>query len=212
VGAATAPGPILYVNADRPNATRFAHAHSPEKIKEVKVTGLQTLADVVLEVQKEDSPYRSVVVDPIGELYRIVIEDISGRAIRPKIQEYGDTGTHLERFCRALCDLPLNVVLVLHEIATKDEESGHFERLPYTGTNSTAFAAKLMAMVDVIGYTGVVEGEEGSEPKYLAQLVNGGGRRGGDRFGLGSYRELNLKEWAEVAHQNTAPKGAGKEQ
>jgi hypothetical protein len=202
VGAATAPGPILYLNADRPNATRFAHAHSGQEIREVKAEGLQTLIDVVGELMEKGDAYNSVVVDPVGELYRVIIEGISGRAVRPKIQEYGDTGVHLERFCRALCELPFNVVFVLHETAVKDEDTGGFERLPYTGTNNPALAAKLMSMVDIIGYTGVVAGNDGEPPKYLAQLVNGGGRKGGDRFGaLGAAREINISEWVDLAHK-----------
>ena len=46
MGAASAPGPILYLNADRPNATRLAHAKYGKAIREVRVEGLQTLIDV----------------------------------------------------------------------------------------------------------------------------------------------------------------------
>jgi hypothetical protein len=201
VGAASAPGPILYLNADRPNATRFAHRLHGDQIKEAMPQGFQSLVDVVTEITNNADAYGTVVVDPIGELYRVILEDLSGRAVRPKINEYGDTGVHLERFCRALCELPVNVVFVLHETAQKDEDSGGFERLPYTGTSNPALSAKLMAMVDVIGYTGVVQAEGEEAPKYVAQLFSGHGRRGGDRFGaLGKAREVNITEWLDLIH------------
>ena len=199
VGAATSPGPVLYVNADSPNATRFAHrADFTSEIKEVKATGLSTLIDVTNELLENVQEYGSVVVDPVGDLYRKVLEDLSGRALSPRLNEYGDTGTHLERFCRALCDLPLNAIFVAHETAVKDEADGGFERLPYMGTNNPAPGAKLMAMVDVIGYTGVKVNEDKSV-SYVAQLYNGHGRRGGDRFGvLGKTRDINISEWVDL--------------
>jgi hypothetical protein len=210
VGAATAPGPILYLNADRPNATVFAHsADFTSELKEVRVESLDTLINTISYLQEEgigagDDAIKTVVVDPIGEVYRLVLEGLSGRALNAPINLYKDTGTHLERFCRALCDLPVNVVFILHELRSKDEESGHHERLPYTGTNSTVLAAKLMAMVDVIGYTAVVT-EEGKGHRYLAQLLDGKGRRGGDRFGaLGTVRDVNISEWVELARKATA--------
>jgi hypothetical protein len=200
VGASSAPGPILYLNADRGNATRFAHKLHGDRMNEAHVTGLDTLVAALAEIKRGD--YATVVLDPIGEIYRAVLEGLSGRAMRPKIQDYGDTGTHVERFVRALCDEPINLVIIAHETAVRDEDTGSFERLPYTGTNNPAFAAKLMALVDVIGYTGVVEGEGDAPSRYMAQLITAHGRRGGDRFGvLGTARELDLSEWIKLAQQ-----------
>ncbi len=200
VGAATAPGPLLYLNAEAPNATRFAHTR--REFAEASVEGLETLVAATEETGK----YETVVLDPIGEVYRLVLEGLSGRALSPAIQQYGDTGTHVERFCRYLCEQPLNAVFVCHELPVKDEESGHFEKLPFTGTNNPAFGQKLMAMVDVIGYTGVVK-EGDKEPEYVAQLFNGGGRRGGDRFGvLGASRSIDLTEWRDLAAAAMKPK------
>lgn len=206
VGASSVPGPVLYLNGDRPNATRFAHGLRGDDLREVRVEGLQTIIDATHELESGD--YRSVVVDPVSDVYRLILEDLSGRALSPQIQQYGDTGTYLERFCRELCEKPVNTVFVCHETAVKDEDSGGFERLPFTGTSNPALGAKLMAMVDVIGYTGVVAGEGDTPPQYVAQLINGKGRRGGDRFGvLGPMRDLNLGEWVSLAKKATAQKG-----
>jgi len=209
VGAASAPGPILYLNGDRPNATRFAHRLHPDSIREVRVTGLQTLIDAIQELDSGD--YVTVVVDPIADVYRVVLEDLSERALSPKINDYGDTGTHLERFSRAICEASVNSVIVAHETSLKDEETGGFERLPYTGTNNPALGAKLMAMVDVVGYCGVVPGEGEAPPRYMATLVSAAGRRGKDRFGvLGRAAELDVGEWVKLA-KTDAPVTAQKE-
>ena len=194
IAAASAPKPLLYLNSDRPNATRVAHTMFD--FDEAHVEDLNTLMAAMYEIEK--GAYRTVVVDPLGETYRHVLEGLTGRALRPPIQLYGDTGTHIERFCRALCNAPVNAVFVAHEIPTKDEESGVIERLPFTGTNNPAFAGKLMAMVDAIAYVGIVQ-KEGEDPTYVGQLVTAGGRRGGDRFGLGPTRELDLTEWVDYA-------------
>ena len=213
VGAASTPGPILYINADRPNALRMARSHYPTKqIDEVKVHDLQTLIDVINELTENKVGYKSVVVDTVAELHRKVLEGLSGRAIRPQINHYGDVSVHLERFERALCDLPVNAVFVLHETSQKDEDTGGYERTPFTGTNNPAPAAKLSAMVDIIGYTGVVAGEGDEGPRYLAQLVATGSRQGGSRFAsLGPLRDVNITEWVRLAHQELSENSGKKE-
>jgi hypothetical protein len=212
IGATSAPGPVLLLNADRPNASLMAHAVRGDQLREVRFEGMSTLVDVATEFQAGERDEKTIVLDSVGEAHRILLEEASDRAVRPSLPTYGDVSTHLERFCRALCDLPVNVVFVAHEMAIKDEESGHFERLPLTGTSNPMPAAKLMAMVDVIGYCGI-QTEEGKEPRYVAQLFNGGGRRGGNRFvqALGTARELNLSEWVEtVAATLAAAQNGGK--
>lgn len=201
-GAASAPGPILYLNADVGNATRYARVAWDSELREAKVTGLSTLVDAVHELQ--GGKYASVVVDPLADVYRLVLEDLSGRAVAPKIQHYGDTGTHLERFARAVCDLPVNAVFVAHEVQLKDEATGTIERLPYTGTNNPALGAKLMAMVDVVGYTGIVPGTDDEPDRYVAALRNENGRRGKARAPfdlLGRAAPLDLSGWVGAVKQ-----------
>lgn len=212
MGAASAPGPILYMNADRPNATLMAHAKYGDKLHEVRVESLQTMIDVGHELNENAAKWGTVVLDPVGDVYTRVLDGMSGRAVRPDIRLRGDTSMQIERFCIALCEAPVNVVFVCHETAEKDEDAGGFERLPFTGTSNPKLGAKLMAMVDAIGYTGVVEGEGDEEPKYLAQLISGGGRRGGDRFGeLGRVRDVNISEWVDLSRDVLAGKSEGKE-
>lgn len=195
-GADSAPGRILHLNGDRPNAIRYAKSVYGDKVDFAKITGLQTLADATHAA--ESGEYATIVVDTVGEMYRIVLEDLTGRAMRPQVQWFGDTGIHIERFCRHLCELPVNVVLVCHEVTFEDEEVP--DRRPFTGSRSNpVLGEKLMAMVDVFGYTGTRQEGEGDNLKteYMVQLVDGAGRHGGSRFRdvLGVGRELDLTEW-----------------
>lgn len=196
-GAASAPGGTLYLNVDLANATRSARRRN-SGLMEVRYEGLQTLLDIVQAVTSNDGRIDTVVVDPIGELYRRLLMEASGCAARPTLQQYGDTSTHVERFVRSLCEFDVNVVIVAHETISKDESTGFHERLPFTGTGNPALGAKIMGMVDVIGYTGAVETD--GVTKYVAQLVPTEGRRGKDRFDvLGAWREVNLSEWYDLA-------------
>jgi AAA domain len=194
---------VLLLNLDLPNATRYAHSRAPDgRLMEAKFEGMSTLVDVHEALYQQPRMVDTVVVDPIGELHRRLLDEFSGRAVRPTLNQYGDVATHVERFCRMLCEAPVNVVLVCHEQPVKDEASGQMEKLPWTGTTNPSLGQKLMGMVDVIGYTGVVEQESGP-PEYVAQLVNSGGRRGGDRFDvLGSWRRLDLADWFRTINGN----------
>lgn len=203
-GACSIPGQVTLLNADLPNATSYARNREGSRLMEVNFDGLNTLIDIANHVGQ----MKSVVVDPVGELHRRLMEEQSKRAIRPSINIYGDVSVHLERFCRFLCEAPITAVFVCHEYPVKDEATGQMERLPWTGTTNPSLGQKLMGMVDIVGYTGTVETED-EGTKYIAQLVNDKGRRGGDRFDvLGPWRELNVGEWIATI-TNTPPVNAG---
>lgn len=199
-GACSAPGPCLVLNGEPGNPLRYAREIYGDKIREVKLEGRGTLEDAYLYLKKGGDGEQTVVVDSLGELYRIVLEEISGGG-KPTLPNYGDAGTAVERFCRSLIDLPVNTVLIAHEATVKDEEAGHFERLPVTGTSNPALGVKLMAMVDVVAYCGrVAAAREDEEDRYVGQLVSANGRRGKDRTGsLGKVRDLDLAEWVKAA-------------
>lgn len=204
-GACSAPGPILYLNAEGPNAVRYARrAHGDGHIHEVQITGGGTFNEVLLHLRSGKAPEKTVVIDTMGAAFTAVLEAYTGGG-KPTLPQYGDTTTAIERFVRELRDLPVNVVLVAHEAPVKDEESGGFERLPVAGTSNPALAVKLMAMVDVIGYCGRIEpDEEHTEARYVAQLVPAGGRKGKDRTGLlGDFPTLDLASWIATNAQAT---------
>jgi hypothetical protein len=210
LGACSAPKPLVLLNADLPNASYQAHRRYGSQLMEAELEGLQTMIDVIMsikhEMTKEIPAVAAVVVDPIADLHRTLMEEESNRAIRPSIVTYGNTAVHIERFCRELCRLPVTTVLVCHETVVRDESTGGFERLPYTGTTNPTLGSKLMAMVDIIGYTGVMETDDGGRTD-CAQLTPGGGRRGGDRFTmLGDWQPLDITNWLEILQSETSTK------
>jgi hypothetical protein len=211
MGAASAPGPILYLNLDQPNAVSHVAAHYGDKIKFAKYTGLSTLIDVKAELDRPDHGHETLVIDTIGDLYRKLVGEGSGHAVRPQIGYYGDAGTYIERFARDYCANPsVNVVLVCHEMPIKDDATGTMERLPFTGSKTNPMLGNVLAgVVDLVGYTGAVEAE-GADTKFMAQLIPANGRRGGQRWDvLGKTEELNLTEWCERIAASHAPKAQG---
>jgi len=217
------PGNVILLNADLPNATRYAKRQAKARgtnVLEVKwppaneeriVKTFDTMVSVMQAVADQDAAYAkgeppkdpiaAVQIDPVGNLYARLLEELGKRAISPSLPTYQAVGTHIERFCRALCESPsVSAIIVAHDMPVKDESNGEVERLPNTGTTNPTLGQKLMGMVDIVGYTGVAAPEEGDDkPRYMAQLVSHAGRRGGDRWGvLGDARELDLAEWLEV--------------
>jgi hypothetical protein len=213
-GALSGDDTKLMLNFDQPNSTYFARTFRDPRgligepvmppFEAGKMHTETLLNEVAVYYQRyleegKEPPLKTCVADPIGQLHRRLLEDISRRAVRPSRDAYGDVSKIIERWCRFMCEVaPCNFVMVCHDRPIKDEETGGFERLPFTGTSNPDLGQRLIEMADIVGYTGRVDREDG-EPEYVAQLFNGNGRRGGDRFGvLGDFRPLDLAEWLQA--------------
>jgi hypothetical protein len=212
-GAGTAPTPIFYFNADLPNATRRVHRRLRRlglKIIEPGMPqfepGSTAFWDLMVETTKlianPDCGIATIAIDPVDELYRRLLEELSGRLVRPSLSTYGDVSKQVERFCRFFCELPhVNCIIVCHELAQKNEATGEIEKIPFTGTKagSEGMAGILESMVDIVAYSGTIPVEGSDTPRYVAQLVPARGRSGGDRFAaLGPYRDFDISEWLTV--------------
>ena len=224
-GALSAPGWILDLNFDMPNATYFARSRMTEdRIFEVDIPPyreghndvdavLNEVAQTLRQQLEQDGGFDAVVVDPVHELHRRLMDEQSRRAVRPSRDTYGDVAKMIERFCRFLCEMPAAAIFVCHDRPIKDEQTGGFERLPYTGTSNPDLGLKLLGMVDIVAYTGVVK-RENEKPLYVAQLFEGDGRKGGDRFGVlagqSGFRTLDLAGWFQdignpLMHEGPTP-------
>lgn len=198
-GALSAPGPVLVVNAEGPGGIRFARRRFGDgKVRELAFTGKKTLEDAYLYLRDGKGGEKTLVVDTVGEVHRMLLDELAKDG-RPTMQQWGDVQVVIERFIRSVRDLDVNVVLVCHEEIQKDESSGEAMRMPLTGGRK--LPAILTAQVDVVAYTGVVlPSDEAGDPKYMAQLVSANGRYGKDRSGLlGTAREVDLSEWIQTA-------------
>jgi hypothetical protein len=207
--AATAPGPILWVNAEGPGALGYARKIAAERktqILEVRVErdidARQLLRDVIVFVRKRDD-IQSVVVDTLAKLRDALIRQIVVPGAKNSIQQFGEVAKILEEFVQVMRDLPVNLVLVAHqEIADAD---GDRIVQPLIGG---ALTAKIPGEVDVIAYAGSFVDEESGERRYVGQLVERNGRVAGDRSGaLGPVRDLDLSEWLGVYREALTPAG-----
>jgi hypothetical protein len=209
-GAATVPGRVLYINADLKNATRFARKREGKRLVEPvlryepgKTRVLDTMNFAVLS--SYEGRWDAVVVDPVGEFYNRLLIEQTQKTRRPTLDARGNATTDLERWLKAMCEAPVNFIIVAHQLISDAGDEVMF--MPNSGSKSgslTGLGPKITGMVDIVGYTAVVEVEDEPQPKYMAQLIDGKGRQGKDRFDiLGTHREIILPEWLELAGLHT---------
>lgn len=195
VNACSAPGPVLVGNAEGESALRFARGKwGDDKIHEFPITTAKDLDDLFLHV-RNGCEEKTLVIDSVGEVYQRLVEELAGTG-RASLQNYGDVNTKIERFVRAVKDLPINVVLIAHE--QLDDDDGASIKRPATGGKK--LPEKLVAAVDVVGYCAVIPESEDAPRRYVAQLVEANGKRAKDRSGaLGKMRDIDLSEWIPTA-------------
>jgi hypothetical protein len=205
VAATSAPEPILYLNADGPNALRYARIkHYGRDIRELKVTGRDTIEQAYLYALDPESGVKSVVWDSLGRIYDLVLADLAKDDKHPTLPERQDVNTFLERHILALLELPVHTVLVAHDnpvvVAGNEDEGGTYELFPFCGTSKPTLAKKIMRPLDIVGYCGRIEPEnDGEKPRFVAQLFFGGGRHGKDRTDvIGPVADLDLAAWAHL--------------
>jgi hypothetical protein len=87
-GALSAPGPILYVNADRKSAARFARRlHGADRFLEVEFQGRSTMELVERKARTNEEGFQTVVIDTGGRAFDRVMQDVGG--LSPKVQHWG---------------------------------------------------------------------------------------------------------------------------
>lgn len=211
-GAASAPDPIIYLNADRKDGLAFARRLFPEKdYREVRVTGLSTLHETVLYV-REHPEVETVVIDTIGRTFDLVLRDQAKDDKRATTPEIGVVQQEIERFIETLIEEDVNVVLVAHDMTVETSGSEHDgtlmrEQMPMCGTSKPSFPRKLMRLATVVGYCGVIG--EGENRRGVAQLFEAGGRRAKDGTGAlageDGFRDVDLSEWVAAVDAFYAP-------
>lgn len=213
VGALSAPGPILYLNADRPHAASKARALFPNKdIREVTFPSEQpseanpsparrTLVDAYRYLRDEDAgqQVKSVVLDTVGAMYEKILKELStfntGKSAGLiTLENYGEANKQIAGFVEQLLELPINVILCAHEQI--DDAETQVTRRPMTGGKK--LPEQLMGKMDIVAFTEVKQAE-GQPPKYIGKLLDGDGYRakGGPTFDLGDAPEIDLTKWIE---------------
>jgi hypothetical protein len=212
--AATAPGPILWVNAEGPGALGFARKTAVARgtaIHEVTidrrtpdVSGV--LDNVYLHIREgRDPQVRTVVVDTLAKVRDALVSQLVDPGSKNSLKQYGKVAEKLGGFVNALRDLPVNVVLLAHADVNNDAEDGRIT-LPLIGGKLTE---TIPGEVDVVAYCSPAREDDGSI-HYYGQLIEGKGRTGlGDRSGAiadeRGIRELDLSNWLALYRLGLTP-------
>lgn len=195
--AATAPGPILWINAEGPGALAYARKTARQRASEILEVRLDDQADaqvvlrqVVQHIRASTEPRpATVVVDTIGKVREALIRRLVVRGSKNTLQQFGEVARVIGEFVRLMRDEHVNLVLLAHE-QVEDADGDRIVRPQIGG----ALTESLPADMDVVAYCGVHR--DGDAVQYLGVLVEVNGRRAKDRSGgLGASRPLDLSEW-----------------
>ena len=190
--AASAPGPVMFINLEGPNALHFARKTAraaDTEILEVRVDWGEDPRAYFREAfaAAKERGVNTIVIDTLGKLRDGIAFSIGGES--PSLPQWGQVGKAMTTILRELRDSDMNTILICHE-RVLDSDTGDRIVEPLVGGKTTTEA---MAEVDVIAYCGAVRDENGT--RYLAQLVESKGRRAKDRSGaLGDVVEMNLTD------------------
>lgn len=198
--AATAPGPLLWINAEGAGALAYARktaAQVASSIHEVRIEDhtdpQQALHEVIKHVRSGSEPQvRTVVMDTVGKIRESLIRKLVQRGSKNTLQQFGEVARILGEFVRLMRDENVNLVLLAHE-DVQDADGDRIVRPQIGG----ALTESLPADMDVVAYCGVHR--DGDKLEYLGVLVEVNGRRAKDRSGgLGASRPLDLTDWLEA--------------
>lgn len=212
VAACSAPRPLLAVNADRPSAFAFArkfHKLSPSDLREMRYEDETTLDSAYAYLRNEGQDVRTVIVDPLGNIYDAL--RLSGKFVRRDDGEidYDAVNSKVIGFIRALRKLDVNVVLVGHE---KINDSGKKkDGKVYPAFGGPTLINKVLAEMDVVAH---VERYQRRDPEsgdlgevqwigQIAPIDNFVGKGYGNL--LGDRRVLNLSRWVELLNEDFKP-------
>ena len=190
--AASAPGPVMFIILEGPNALHFARKTAraaDTEILEVRVDWGEDPRAYFREAfaAAKERGVNTIVIDTLGKLRDGIAFSIGGES--PSLPQWGQVGKAMTTILRELRDSDMNTILICHE-RVLDSDTGDRIVEPLVGGKTTTEA---MAEVDVIAYCGAVRDENGT--RYLAQLVESKGRRAKDRSGaLGDVVELDLTD------------------
>lgn len=209
VAAASAPGPILVVSADRPGAYRFARKHHADKtILETRYKGSQTLAEAYKFIRESvlgDDPIKTIVIDPIGNIIDALRDELPRVDGEP---DYQGVNKKILGFIQGLRHFNVNVVLVAHEKLNDHKKFGDGKLYPAIGGGT--LINKVLAEMDIAAHIErhVTHPEDGSDPvtRWIGQLQPVGNMVCKEATGaLGDRRIADLTRWFEVATDALAP-------
>jgi len=202
IAAATAPGPLLVLNADRPSAWEVARRRNPGKeIRETRYLDHSSLDEVFryLNPLGDGGDIRTLVIDPWSNIYDQLCAaapkklDTRDGEMKP---DYEMVNAKLLGFLTALRRFDVHLVIVTH---LKENEGKKGDGKTYARFGGMGLIRKAMAEMDVIALVQRTTPEDG-EPVWFAQVQPTdvwAGKDGTDA--LGPRRVADLSRWIELA-------------
>lgn len=207
--AATAPGPILYANAEGPGALAFARKTAAERGTEIHEARLTADLDARLFLRSliehvrsgADPVCQTLVVDTVGRLREHLIRQLVQQGSKNSLQQYGEVSRVLAEFVRLARDLPINLVLLAHEDFA-DQDGDRVVR-PLIGGNQTEL---IPGEMDIVSYLFTRDLDDDTV-SHEAMFVEYKGRRAKDRSGgLGRSAPSDISAWIETFREALRPK------
>jgi hypothetical protein len=207
IAAASAPAPILVLNADRPSAWEVARRRFPGKdIRETRYID-HTSLDEVYRYLKTATDIATLVIDPWSNIYdQLCIAapkklDTRDGEMKP---DYEMVNSKLLGALTALRRFDVHLVIVTHLKDNEGNRKGNDGKM-YARFGGMGLIRKAMAEMDVIAWVQRTvpepneDGEE-REPVWFAQIQPTdvwAGKDGTDS--LGPKRIADLSRWIELA-------------
>jgi hypothetical protein len=211
VAAASAPGPILVLNADRPSAYKYARKHYPGKdIREVRYRDPDTLVEVYQYLQGDGTDIKTVIVDPFGNVYDQLVDKAPTVMMKGRQSpDYQWVNKKLLGFVQSLRRFDVNLVLVAHEKIGGDDDDGKL----YPALGGPSLINKVLAEMDIAAHIErhVKKTDDGEEVLYVGQLQprdNLVCKESASGGALGDRRIADLTRWFEVASEAMRPDDA----
>jgi hypothetical protein len=202
VALASAPGPIVAVNADRPGAYRYARRHNHgTQIHEVRFATWQTIREVYEYVRDHQAEIGTVGMDPVNAIYDQLVRENTGPSGKPNWQKINETFMDLIRAFRAL---DVNLVLAAHEKVEKDENADT-EAKVFPAFGGPSLVQKVMGEMDIIARIFRQDATEDEPQAWKGQFVTARGYQCKDSSNaLGRTRIADLSEWIATANAASA--------
>jgi hypothetical protein len=201
VVAASAPGPIVVLSADRPSAYRFARKHyAGKEIRERRYAGPGDL-EAVWRYLRDHPEVATFVIDPFTNVYDSLVD--AAPAGREGDPDWQWVNKKLLGFIQSLRAFRINVVIVAHE-KLNDGKKGDNKLYPALGGPS--LINKILAEVDICAHIEMRRDDKGvtnvGQLQPRDNLVCKESTAGGE---LGARRVADLTRWFELASEALQP-------
>lgn len=175
--------PILWIAAEDGTAS-FSGTDWEDKIDVVHPETFEDVQKVVKAITSQDTKYRTVVVDTLGEAQELIKQDYITKNKAMDFGGWAKVGDGIVWLVNALHNSAYNAIFLAHADKVKDDIVGSMLYSPYfLGNKAIKDVPKL---IDNIFYLAKVEDEKGNPVRVLQT-------RGNSRIDAGSRFERQLQ-------------------